>query len=119
MMDVYSLIIFSLSAFALLLVIWAFFTGRKLYHVHIVKILIIFCLISPAFSQEDNVTVIGDKPIAVPEGIVEGTTLLNNEMRVVVDYLFEDEMWRQSAYMFLYGGNNTTVKLHGPKEIFI
>jgi hypothetical protein len=118
-MDIYSLTIFALSAIALSLVIWAFFTGRKLYNVHIVRILIVFLFVSPTFAQEDNITVIGDKPIAFPEGIVEGTEILNNEMKVVVDYLFEDEMWRQSAYMFLYGGNNTTVKLHGPKDVFI
>ena len=115
-MDIYSLTIFGLSAAALILVIWAFLTGRRLYNIHIIKIIIIFCLFSPVFAQEeeeeeDNITVIGDKPITSPDGIIEGTELLNKEARIMVDYLFEDEMWRQSAYMFLYGSNNTTVKL--------
>jgi len=120
-MDIYSIIIFGLSSIALILVIWAFLTGRKLYNVHFVRILIIFCLFSPVFAQEEeeDITVIGDKPIISSDGIIEGTEILNNEARIVVDYLFEDDMWRQSAYMFLYGSNNTTVKLHGPKEIII
>lgn len=109
--DLYLTVTFILSALAILLVIWAFFTGKKLYSVHIMKIFIVFILLSTCTAQdelEDDFVITDDKPIVLPEGIIDGTKILEDNAKKVIDYAFEDNAWRQSAYWFLYGDINLT-----------
>jgi hypothetical protein len=100
-----------LSCIALGLIIYIFLSGKKLYY-SMIKILIIFFIISfICVAQEDNITVEEDRPFVPSEGIIDGAKILENETKVIVDYISEDDLWRQSAYWFLYGdmslANNT------------
>jgi len=114
-MDLCLTVTFILSALAILLVIWAFFTGKKLYYVHIIKIFIIFIILLSSLSQgeeendpDDDFTITDDKPVILSKGIIDGTKILEDNAKKAIDYTFEDDAWRQSAYWFLRGSINLT-----------
>ena len=60
--------------------------------------------LSPCFAQEDNIIVVDDRPLVI--NIPEGVKALDNMVKAGVDYFTEDDLWRQSAYEFLYGDMN-------------
>jgi uncharacterized membrane protein YoaK (UPF0700 family) len=91
---------------SLIVVIYACISGKKIYS-FMMKVLIIFIILLPCVAQED--TAVDSRPIILPEVFVEGTEVLEEDVREVVDYVFEDGMWRQSAHWFLYGDMNVSM----------
>jgi hypothetical protein len=101
-LDLYLTTTFVLSALALLLVVWAFFTGKKLYHVYILKILILFLIVPLAcVAQEEDIFVVDSRPLVID--IPDAVKSLDNGIKMGIDYLSEDEVWRLGIYNFLYG----------------
>lgn len=93
-------------------VIYAFISGKKLYS-FMMKILITFIILSSCVAQEESTNesfIFEQRPFVVPEGIIDGTKVLENEVRLTIDYITDDDLWRQSAYWFLYGDANVSAK---------
>jgi hypothetical protein len=106
-LDLYLTTTFVLSALALLLVVWAFFTGKKLYHVYILKILILFLIVPFAcVAQEEDIFVVESRPLVID--IPDGVRALDNGIKMGINYLSDDEKWRLGIYSFLYGSTNLT-----------
>jgi hypothetical protein len=101
-LSLYVIISTILSILSLGIVVWMFISGKRLYSAYIMKILIVFLIvISPCIAQERNDTVLVDRPLVI--GIPDGVKAADNAIKSGVDYLIEDDLWRQSAYEFLYG----------------
>jgi hypothetical protein len=99
--SLYVIISTILSILSLGIVVWMFISGKRLYSAYIMKILIVFFILSPCLAQEDNITIVDGRPLIVD--IPDGVKVADNVIKAGVDYLIEDDLWRQSAYQFLYG----------------
>jgi len=91
-----------LSLISIIVIIYAFISGKRL-HSFVMKALIVSVLLSTCVAQENDSFVGDTRPLVLPDGFLKGTKVIESDMKEIIDYFTEDDLWRQSVYEFLYG----------------